>query len=54
VNYVRVDQAKETGAPLIATACPFCMQMLEDGAAQSVENPMEIKDIAEILLENMK
>jgi Fe-S oxidoreductase len=54
VNYVRVDQAKQTGAPLIATACPFCMQMLEDGARQSVENPMEIKDIAEILLENMK
>lgn len=31
VNTQRVQQAIDTGADTIASACPFCMQMLEDG-----------------------
>ena len=33
MNSLRVDQAAATGATNIATACPFCLQMLEDGVS---------------------
>ncbi len=54
VNSVRVDQAAETGAKNIATACPFCMQMMEDGVKlTNREDNMEVKDIAEVLADQV-
>jgi len=59
VNDRRVDQAEEAlrkarpGAhSLIATACPFCMTMLEDGLAAKESRLMD-KDIAEIVARSM-
>ena len=50
VNSQRIDQALETKADTIATACPFCMQMLEDGSKlREVDNQLEIRDIAELV-----
>lgn len=43
---MRMDDARETGAQLLVTACPYCTQMLE-GVAQP---RLEIIDIAELLL----
>ncbi len=55
VNSVRVDQAAATGANKVATACPFCMQMLEDGVKLTGrEGELEVKDIAEFMVENLK
>lgn len=55
VNVLRVDQAAETGATKVATACPFCMQMMEDGVKlTNRENNLEVKDIAEFLVENTR
>ena len=55
VNSLRVDQAAETGAKKIATACPFCMQMVEDGVKLTGrEASMSVKDIAEIVVENLE
>lgn len=52
VNVIRVNEAAETGAEKIASACPFCMQMLEDGAKlTNRESTLEVKDIAEVLAE---
>jgi Fe-S oxidoreductase len=31
VNHERVDEALDTGAAAIATACPFCRVMITDG-----------------------
>lgn len=55
VNSIRVDEAAKTGADGIATACPFCMQMLEDGVKLTGrETSLEVKDIAELLAEQLR
>lgn len=55
INTIRCNQAAETGAELVATACPFCLQMLEDGVKlTNREEQMTVKDIAELVLESME
>lgn len=50
VNVQRVDQVAETGAEIVATGCPFCMQMLEDGIKLTErEDKIAVKDIAELV-----
>ncbi|MCF8304636.1 MAG: (Fe-S)-binding protein [Bacteroidales bacterium] len=46
----RTEEALETGANIVATACPFCMTMLTDGLKYK-EKEEEVKnfDIAEII-----
>jgi Fe-S oxidoreductase len=53
INIDRTKEALETGATTIASACPFCMTMLSDGVKDFEKNDdVEVKDIAEIILEN--
>ncbi len=33
INHVRAEEAQSTGAGVVATNCPFCVQMFEDGVA---------------------
>ena len=52
INEVRTEEAMRTGADVIATACPFCIQMFGDGVkAKGVEETLQLKDIAEIVAE---
>ena len=44
----RAEQAKETGADVIAVACPICTQMLDDGT-KAVDGDMEVIDVAEMV-----
>ncbi|MCB0352491.1 MAG: (Fe-S)-binding protein [Bdellovibrionales bacterium] len=54
VNVQRVNQLAATGAKKIATACPFCMQMIEDGVKLTDrEETHSVRDIAEVLLESL-
>ena len=54
VNKLRVEQAAETGANNIATACPFCLQMMEDGVKlNNLEEQMVVKDIAEVIADSI-
>jgi Fe-S oxidoreductase len=54
ISEMRLDQAADTRAQVVATACPFCLQMFEDAAkAKEVEEPVKVKDIAEILVESL-
>jgi Fe-S oxidoreductase/nitrate reductase gamma subunit len=58
VNHLRAAEAANTGASIVATACPFCIQMFDDGiaAVQPDEERRSIKafDIAEILEVSVK
>lgn len=45
---VRIADALEKGAEIIATACPFCVMTLEDPAT---EKGLVVKELSEILAE---
>lgn len=52
---LRVREAYETGANILAAACPNCMTMLEDAVkAEGLEEKLAVKDIAEIVGEACK
>jgi len=52
VNHVRTEEAVATGADAVASACPFCIQMFDEGIAavqSGAPNPLKSFDIAELL-----
>jgi len=52
ISFARTNQLVETGAKVIASACPFCMRMFTDGLnLQDIEG-VEQMDIAELLLKS--
>jgi Fe-S oxidoreductase len=54
VNHIRTEQAQETGASVVATGCPFCMQMFEDGIrSKGAEGTMRAQDIAELMAQSL-
>ena len=49
-NRIRVREALNTGAQIIAVACPQCAKMLEDAIkAEEAEQQIEVLDVAEIV-----
>jgi heterodisulfide reductase subunit D len=50
VNWERTNEAVETGAGIIASACPFCNTMMTDGVkVAEKEETIKVLDIAEIV-----
>lgn len=50
VNWERTHEAVETGAGIIAAACPFCNTMMTDGVkVAEKEETIKVMDIAEIV-----
>ena len=50
INWERTHEAIETGASVIASACPFCNTMLTDGIKnQEKEEQVKVMDIAELI-----
>lgn len=45
---MRVQEARDTGAEVLVTACPFCITCLEDSLKASATPDMAVMDIAEI------
>jgi len=55
INIERADEALETGASVIAAACPFCNTMMTDGVKnREKENDVSVMDIAEMILTGME
>ncbi|MHA2621638.1 MAG: heterodisulfide reductase-related iron-sulfur binding cluster [bacterium JZ-2024 1] len=48
MNVNRINEAVKAGARQVAVACPFCLQMLGDAAAQ-LETQITVQDISELL-----
>ena len=49
---LRVVEAKNTGATVLATACPYCVNMLEDALkSQNLDEEMRVVDVSELLAE---
>jgi Fe-S oxidoreductase/nitrate reductase gamma subunit len=53
IGVIRVEEALETGAQTLAVGCPFCVAMFEDAAKTIGDESLSVKDIAEIVAENI-
>ena len=54
INEMRVDQALALEPNVIATACPYCLTMLEDGIkTRGKEESVKVYDIVELLEKSM-
>jgi Fe-S oxidoreductase len=52
-SYLRVQEAADAGASVLATACPYCISMLEDSIkTRNLDDQLEIKELSEILAES--
>ncbi len=55
INIERADEALETGASVIASACPFCNTMMTDGVKnREKEGSVAVLDIAEMIADSME
>lgn len=55
VNFERAKEALETGASIIAAACPFCNTMMTDGIKNSnKEDEVQVLDIAELIAASLQ
>jgi Fe-S oxidoreductase/nitrate reductase gamma subunit len=54
INEMRIDQALALQPDVIATACPYCLTMLEDGLkARGKDDSVKVYDIAELVEKSM-
>jgi len=52
INEMRTEQAMAVKAEVIATACPYCLQMFEDGIkSKEAEETLKVMDVAELVAE---
>jgi Fe-S oxidoreductase len=55
VNHRRVDQALETEATRVATACPFCLTMFDEGiASKQLQGRLAADDVAVYVARSMR
>jgi Fe-S oxidoreductase len=50
VNARRVEEIIQAKVDVVATACPYCLTMFEDGVkAKGVEETIHVKDLSELV-----
>ena len=50
----RIEMARETGANILVTACPFCLVNMEDAIkVAGMEGKMEAIDLSELIVQHM-
>lgn len=55
ISDVRIEDVIKTNAEIVATACLYCMQMLEDSIkSKDAEESLKDLDIAELVAEAIK
>ncbi len=45
---LRIAEARETGASILATSCPFCLLCLEDSAKVLGVEALSVADVTEL------
>ena len=51
---IRIREIHDSGADIVAVACPICMIMFEDAIkAESLEGKLAVKDVSELVLQNV-
>src|SRR5215470_13247331 len=54
VNIIRTEELLATGAATVATACPFCLAMMDLGRkVAGAEERLAVKDVSELLAESL-
>ncbi len=55
INQMRLEEALKTGAEMIVTACPYCLQMFEESIEhKDMKESLKARDLVEIVEEAMK
>jgi Fe-S oxidoreductase len=55
MGVLRVEMAKQAGADVIVTACPFCLVNIEDAIKVSgLEGELEAIDLCELVAEHLE
>jgi Fe-S oxidoreductase len=54
INYIRIKQARESGAEILVSTCPYCSSMFKDGIAETNTENLQTRDLAELLLDNIQ
>lgn len=55
INQMRIEDAIKTGADTVVTACPYCLQMFEEGIEyKEIKDSLKAKDLVELVEEAMK
>ena len=50
INHIRAEEIIDSGADMVATACPYCLTMLDDGiSAAELKKPVKAVDIIEMV-----
>ena len=50
INHARLEDALKTGAETVVTACPYCLQMFEEGIEhKEIEDSLKAQDLVEVV-----
>ena len=50
---MRIEQAREVGAEVVVTACPYCVVTLDSAAGTIGSGRIKVKDVAELMVESI-
>ncbi|MBI4767044.1 MAG: (Fe-S)-binding protein, partial [Deltaproteobacteria bacterium] len=54
INHLRAEEIVQSGAEVLATACPYCLTMLEDGVhSVQAERPPKVVDVMELVARSL-
>ena len=53
INHLRTDEVISTGADVVGTSCPFCLNMLKDGLKDKEKGDIKVKDLAQLVAESL-
>lgn len=54
VNHLRSEEIIKNGSQLVATSCPFCLTMLQDGLRDKGAEGVRVMDIAEVVASGLR